>query len=70
MSRFLFMLDIIACLCTDENYPVEFKEIDGTGKKGNMTGEGERGYEQVHGVYSITERNVFYVSKKKKELHV
>lgn len=36
-----------------------------------MTGEGERGYEQVHGVYSITERNVFYVSKKKKkELHV
>lgn len=34
MSRFLFMLDIIACLCTDENYPVEFKEIDGKERKG------------------------------------
>lgn len=31
-SRFLFILDIIACLCADENYPVGMKEIDSVGK--------------------------------------
>lgn len=32
-SRFPFILDIIACLCADENYPVEMKETDSVGKR-------------------------------------
>lgn len=41
MSIFLFLLDIIACVCTDKNYPVHLKEIDSMKRKRTMTGEDE-----------------------------